>query len=249
MPGSARTISAVWLQKLRGFAVNCQKCNSTRVGEIRMFRPLCSFTVEGHANSDSDFPSDIGLGTGEFAYCMDCGQIQGAWPLDQTFIEKPKSERERLTAFPFNDVVPVWGTALSTCLAQTEEWQNLRVRTDDGREVSALCGLASGIAEGDRVVVGSLMGPSELIARIPARKDGAPSRDFSARAVEAIPPGGSGLFKAGGEPIRAVNMAVEPTVEGNTYHIWEWADRPGVYFAYIAKKKGRHRVRRPARGS
>lgn len=39
---------------------------------------------------------DMNIGGGdmlEFKYCLDCGQIQGTWPLPETTLEIPEDER------------------------------------------------------------------------------------------------------------------------------------------------------------
>lgn len=71
--------------------VMCQRCASNRVANIY-----------GHCSGNSDFelgdkkrdstylPQKIGVGGGDdigFDYCLDCGQIQGMWPLPKTSFE------------------------------------------------------------------------------------------------------------------------------------------------------------------
>lgn len=42
-------------------------------------------------------PSDMGIGGGDyvnFTYCLDCGRIQGKWPLPPCELEQPEEEEE-----------------------------------------------------------------------------------------------------------------------------------------------------------
>jgi len=66
--------------------MSCQKCNSERVLQVcAKCSDLCSYrTGEGKWVSDY-VPANKGLGEGgdyvEIAFCMDCGQMQGNFPL------------------------------------------------------------------------------------------------------------------------------------------------------------------------
>lgn len=45
----------------------------------------------GEAEYDGYVPDDLGISDGdyvEFTYCLDCGKIQGTWPLPETEMEK-----------------------------------------------------------------------------------------------------------------------------------------------------------------
>lgn len=79
--------------------MKCQKCNSERVLE---FNAKCSdrFSCFIGNNEHNDYPpEDIGLGGGDYIkgkLCLDCGQLQGKWPL-------PISELEQQTEETNND--------------------------------------------------------------------------------------------------------------------------------------------------
>ena len=76
---------------------NCQRCNSARVIRIRGKTSDC-FGADGNfGDYDGYVPDDIGIGDGSgdmiyFKYCLDCGQIQGKFPLPVSKMEKGKSE-------------------------------------------------------------------------------------------------------------------------------------------------------------
>lgn len=69
----------------------CQRCESDRIVDVTA---KCSDLSAGsiHGNEwDGYVPDDLGVGGGDYVdivYCMECGQLQGKFPL-------PKSELER----------------------------------------------------------------------------------------------------------------------------------------------------------
>lgn len=76
---------------------SCQKCNSSRIAAL-FFYPRDAFfarvkgkTYEGHN------PGDMNVGDGsdttKVVYCLECGQMQGQWPLKTTKIELGDSGR------------------------------------------------------------------------------------------------------------------------------------------------------------
>ena len=64
--------------------MGCQKCGSDRIASINGKTSDCfSGVIEGK-DYDGYVPSDMGIGGGddiEFSYCLNCGQIQGKWPV------------------------------------------------------------------------------------------------------------------------------------------------------------------------
>lgn len=73
----------------------CIKCKSERIatmGAKCSDMCLCSIgTVEDGNEHDGYVPDDMGVGGGDyvdFQYCLDCGQIQGAFPLPKTKLEE-----------------------------------------------------------------------------------------------------------------------------------------------------------------
>jgi hypothetical protein len=69
----------------------CQRCNSPRVAK---FYAKCNelFDIEiGEHEYDGNIPSDLGLGDdGDYVrmkYCLECGQIQGQFPLPPSHLE------------------------------------------------------------------------------------------------------------------------------------------------------------------
>ena len=71
--------------------MNCQKCKSDRVASINGKTSDCCFFCYKGKEQDGYVPSDIGVDDGggdyiEFDYCLECGQIQGDFPIaDPTF--------------------------------------------------------------------------------------------------------------------------------------------------------------------
>ncbi len=63
------------------------RCGSARIGDVNAkCRDLCYLSIPcANIEGDDYVPGDIGLGEGgdylAFEYCLDCGQIQGDWPV------------------------------------------------------------------------------------------------------------------------------------------------------------------------
>ena len=76
---------------------NC-KCGSSRIASVTAkCSDMCGVTMLNTMKSQSDYvPKDMGFyGDGygdyvEFDYCLDCGQMQGQFPLKKTALEKRK---------------------------------------------------------------------------------------------------------------------------------------------------------------
>lgn len=66
--------------------MNCKSCKSERIMEVSAkCSDMCS--LQYHDMERHDYvPRDIGIGGGdyiEFEYCLDCGLIQGEFPLEE----------------------------------------------------------------------------------------------------------------------------------------------------------------------
>lgn len=63
----------------------CQKCSSIRIFSINAkCSDLCNVVSNTGLEHDGYVPENIGIGGGdyvEFDYCIDCGQIQGQFPI------------------------------------------------------------------------------------------------------------------------------------------------------------------------
>jgi hypothetical protein len=79
--------------------LGCQRCNSDRMVDVdAKTSDMC--TVHSYSNWDGtdepgEVPSDLGIGGGDyisFSYCLECGQIQGDFPLPKTEIEGGEDE-------------------------------------------------------------------------------------------------------------------------------------------------------------
>lgn len=71
--------------------MKCRKCESERVANVNGKTSDLCFTSIGNMEKDGYVPYDFGIGGGdyiEFAYCLNCGQIVGNFPLPATTIER-----------------------------------------------------------------------------------------------------------------------------------------------------------------
>lgn len=70
--------------------MSCQQCGSTRIANIAVNASDCHFVTLGEQEHIGYLPRDLGVGGGDYVkmkYCLDCGQIQGKWPLPPTELE------------------------------------------------------------------------------------------------------------------------------------------------------------------
>lgn len=74
---------------------NCQKCKSTRI--VAMYGKVsdrCHASI-GDNEHEGYVPNDLGVGGGDdldFEYCLDCGQIQGDFPMQPSQLESGGSD-------------------------------------------------------------------------------------------------------------------------------------------------------------
>jgi hypothetical protein len=70
----------------------CQRCNSKRVLSVYAHASdRHVWKMDGMEREDGYLPYDIGIGGGddiEFDLCLDCGQVQGQFPLPETEYEQ-----------------------------------------------------------------------------------------------------------------------------------------------------------------
>ena len=76
--------------------MSCQECKSERVASAMCkCSDLTGFSV-GNVDVHSVYvPDDWGIGGGDYirlSYCMDCGQMQGSFPLEITELEEEADE-------------------------------------------------------------------------------------------------------------------------------------------------------------
>lgn len=68
----------------------CQKCQNDRVVRVNA---KCDDRIHINLNGvehDGYVPSDMNIGGGDYinaAVCLDCGQLQGKWPLPPSVLE------------------------------------------------------------------------------------------------------------------------------------------------------------------
>ena len=75
--------------------MKCQTCKSERVASASAHcSDLCAVSIG--QNEESDYvPRDMGIGGGDdmhITYCLDCGQIQGKFPLPPCALEGVKED-------------------------------------------------------------------------------------------------------------------------------------------------------------
>ena len=82
--------------------MTCQRCGSSRVLSVfAKCSDMCVVSMNGH-EKEGYVPRDLGIGGGDdvdFNLCLDCGQVEGVFPL-------PKSEFEDVPDEPELDVLP-----------------------------------------------------------------------------------------------------------------------------------------------
>lgn len=71
-------------------SVSCQRCHSHRVAHLSAKSSDMAFFSLGDKEKDGYLPDDVGIGGGDYvelSYCLDCGQIQGRFPLPPSDFE------------------------------------------------------------------------------------------------------------------------------------------------------------------
>ena len=66
----------------------CQQCRSPRLARVLGHcSDMCSIDLAGK-HTHGYVPRDLGIGGGDDVHCLDCGQIQGTFPVPPTAIEQ-----------------------------------------------------------------------------------------------------------------------------------------------------------------
>ena len=76
-------------------ADKCQKCPSKRIASFSAKSSDLNHVRLGEKEHDGYVPRDMGIGGGdyvEFDWCLDCGQLQGKFPLPATSLETGEKE-------------------------------------------------------------------------------------------------------------------------------------------------------------
>jgi hypothetical protein len=77
--------------------MNCIRCASRRILTANAHcKDLGYFEING-ASHDGYVPDDLGIGGGDgvdILLCLDCGQLQGVWPLPQSKLERKATKRD-----------------------------------------------------------------------------------------------------------------------------------------------------------
>lgn len=79
----------------------CQRCLSNRLNDVGgkvsdlFHAAICDFENDTVLEHDGYVPDDMGIGGGDYlemVYCLDCGQIQGKFPLEKTELEEQEAQ-------------------------------------------------------------------------------------------------------------------------------------------------------------
>lgn len=68
----------------------CQRCQSDKLASINAKSSDLNYVTIGERERDGYVPYDFGIGGGDyirFWWCLNCGQIQGEWPIPLEHIE------------------------------------------------------------------------------------------------------------------------------------------------------------------
>ncbi len=87
--------------------MNCQRCQSNRVVNISAKSSDLNFISLGDKVLDGYVPDDMGIGGGDYIeldYCLNCGQIQGTFPLPETELEQVESDDEIEVPVPISEL-------------------------------------------------------------------------------------------------------------------------------------------------
>lgn len=95
----------------------CQRCDSRRIVTISGKCADMAHTSIGNAKENGYVPLDLGVGGGDYIrvkYCLECGQLQGEWPLPQAEIELGSGEDEPAGEYLVDgEMIPFyWTTAI-----------------------------------------------------------------------------------------------------------------------------------------
>lgn len=79
---------------------SCKKCESNRIAHVSGKTSDMCFAKMNSSQTQHDgyVPNDMNIGGGdylEFTFCLDCGQMQGKWPLPKTKLEFHAEEMEK----------------------------------------------------------------------------------------------------------------------------------------------------------
>jgi len=65
--------------------MSCQRCKSERIASISSKSSDLNYIELGDREHNGYVPGDLGIGGGDyiqFNWCLDCGQIQGEFPVE-----------------------------------------------------------------------------------------------------------------------------------------------------------------------
>jgi len=77
--------------------MSCSSCGSERILSVNAkCSDLCFVAIDGHEKNDY-VPDDLGIGGGdyvEFELCLNCGKVQGEFPLPESELEQEEEKEE-----------------------------------------------------------------------------------------------------------------------------------------------------------
>lgn len=90
--------------------MKCQKCKSQRILHAGAHCSDMGYFQIGDQEHNGYVPEDLGIGGGddmEIDLCLDCGQVQGQWPLPTSRMERKSKNKKVVTSPIANSVVDV----------------------------------------------------------------------------------------------------------------------------------------------
>ena len=82
--------------------MSCKKCNSNRVASVSAKCSDCCGVNLGDVSYEGYVPEGLGIGGGDYidlSFCLDCGQLQGNFPLPTAKIEENISDEQVVEFF------------------------------------------------------------------------------------------------------------------------------------------------------
>jgi len=78
--------------------MSCSKCKSDRILSVNAkCSDMCFVQINGYEKSDY-VPNDLGIGGGDYVHfdmCLECGQVQGVFPLPKSDLEDHAENHEK----------------------------------------------------------------------------------------------------------------------------------------------------------
>lgn len=77
----------------------CQKCGANRVVEVCSKATDLHFVTYKEYKIDGYMPYNLGIGGDDYVeidYCLECGQLQGTWPIEEDIVIESLEEAKKI---------------------------------------------------------------------------------------------------------------------------------------------------------